>query len=117
MGTIKAESNNPAGGIAISNATITNSNNTGNIISGGSEYVGEIIGRGNCDNTNSFLVKENNANANGATSKSKTEMDEIMSIQNFINLMNSYVTDNNTDSTKTKLKTWKLENGMPVFSE
>ena len=40
-----------------------------------------------------------------------------MSVQNFVNLMNTYVAENNADSSKTKLKTWKVENGMPVFAE
>lgn len=82
-----------------------------------SSYVGELVGGStsktfvNC----TFLKKTTNANDNGATPKE--DMTETMSIQNFATLMNSYVTTNNTDSTKTHLKTWKLENGLPVFAE
>ena len=57
-----------------------------------------------------------NKNANGAVGKTEEEMEEIMSIQNFISLMNSYVEENNSDSTKPKLKTWKNENNKPVFN-
>ena len=82
-----------------------------------SSYVGELVGGStsktfvNC----TFLKKTTNANDNGATPKE--DMTETMSIQNFVTLMNSYVTTNNTDTTKTHLKTWKLENGLPVFAE
>ena len=80
---------------------------------------GEIVSSGTVDNTNNYLEKENNANANGAVAKTQSEMDEIMSVQSFINLMNSYVSTNNSDSSKTKLKTWKVdeETNLPVFAE
>lgn len=94
--------------------TITNCHNTGNI-SGTASKSGEIVSTGTVDNTNNYEVKDSNTNANGAIGKTKSEMDEIMSVQNFLNLMNSYVSENNADSTKTKLKTWKLENELPVF--
>lgn len=116
-GTIKTSANVPVGGIVGLGGTITYSHNTGNIFGLQSAIVGEIIGAGSVNSTNDFLEKENNANANGATSKTQSEMDETMSIQNFVNLMNSYVSENNADSTKTKLKTWKVENGLPVFAD
>ena len=78
---------------------------------------GEIVGNGLVDDTNSYLKRDNNANANGATSKTQSEMNEIMSVQNFVDIMNNYVEENNSDNTKTKLKTWKVENGLPVFAE
>ena len=48
---------------------------------------------------------------------SQSQMNEIMSVQSFVDLMNSYVTENNADSTKTKLRIWKVENGFPVFAD
>lgn len=125
-GDITAE-NGYVGGIAgyYYSANMKNCHNAGNIIvnaeSSNANQRGEIGGYESYNNPTvedcTFLTRDNNANNNGATSKSQTEMNEIMSIQNFITLMNSYVTDNNADSTKTKLKTWKVENDMPVFAE
>lgn len=106
-------------------ATFDKCNNTGDIkvSSEGSyaTYTGEIVGTDSNVNITvencTFLQKITNANDNGAIPKSQTEMDGIMSIQSLVNLMNSYVIENNADSTKTKLKTWKVENGLPVFED
>ncbi len=117
-GNIVTSSAYPAGGISANSSTITNSHNSGVINGENSSLLGEIIGTGNVDNTNDYLIKSSNAtNISNAVGKTQSEMDEIMSVQNFVNLMNSYVEENNLDSTKTKLKTWKVENGMPVFAE
>ena len=107
-----------------SNSKFSNCHNTGNISSDSTstssyrDHLGEIHGGSsnsiiveNC----TYLTKDSNVNANGATGVS--DMTETMSMSNFVSLMNSYVTENNSDSTKTKLKTWKLENGNPVFAE
>ena len=115
----------PAGGIvASSSKSITNCHNTGDVEGLLPQITGEILGTGNdVGSTNDYLLKydenENNINVNsrGAIGKNKAEMDEIMSVQNFVNLMNAYVAENNEDSTKVKLKTWKVENGFPVFAE
>ena len=99
---------------------VSNCNNTGVIRttrSDGNNFCGEIAGyyydSQNKYINNLFLIKETNANNNGA--EGVDDLTEVMSMSNFLNLINSYVTTNNTDSTKTKLKTWKLENGKPVF--
>jgi len=120
---VKNIHSSPVGGIVSTGGNITNCHNTGTIIGENSSYVGEITGVSTVDDTNDYLLKTDNdgnsinANANGAKGKTQAEMDEIMSVQNFVNLMNTYVAENNADSSKTKLKTWKLENGMPVFTE
>ena len=123
-GTITVTGNNPVGGIVSYGGNITNCHNIGNIIGLSSQLCGEIIGAGSdVETSNNYLIKtdENNnslnANPKGAIGKSQAEMDEIMSVENFVNLMNSYVEENNADSTKTPLKRWKVENGMPVFAE
>ena len=116
-GTITTGATIQAGGIAAVSATITNSHNSGNIIGVDSSKLGEIIGAGNVDNTNNYLIKDNNAtNISNAVGKTQAQMNEIMSVQSFVDLMNSYVTTNNADSTKTKLKTWTVESGFPVFA-
>ncbi len=115
-GIIKTNASVSAGGIVGIGGTITSSNNVGDVIGEQSAIVGEIVGSGSVNNTNYYLSKDNNANANGATQKSQTEMSEIMSVQNFVILMNSYVVENNSDPTKTKLRTWTVENGYPVFA-
>ena len=123
IGTIKEIQGAPIGGILGYGSTTTNCHNTGTIIGKNSSYVGEITGGSTVDDTNDYLLKTDNegnsinANANGATGKTQAEMDEIMSVQGFVNLMNTYVAENNADSSKTKLKTWKIENGFPVFAE
>ncbi len=61
-----------------------------------------------------YLNKTSNVNSNGATGKD--DMTDTMSLTNFVTLMNSYVAENNADSTKTKLRTWTLKDGVPVFS-
>ena len=125
-GTIETKSSNNVGGIGGTGSTVTNSHNVGTVIGNAPEKAGEITtasASGSVDNTNDYLIKTDelgnslNANANGATGKEKSEMDEIMSVQNFVNVMNTYVAENNADSSKTKLKTWKVENGFPVFAE
>lgn len=125
-GDIIAE-NGYVGGIAgyYYSANMKKCYNAGNIIvneeSSNANQRGEIGGYESYNNPTvedcSFLRRDNNANDNGATSKSQSEMNEIMSIQNFVDLMNSYVMENNKDSTKIKLKTWNAENEMPVFAE
>ena len=117
-GTIETKISSVAGGIAGSSATITNSHNSGDIIGVDSSKLGEIIGEGNVNNTNNYLTKDNNAtNISNAVGKTQSQMSEIMSVENFVNLMNSYVMTNNADSSKTKLKTWTVANGFPVFSD
>ena len=114
---VKGDSN-PVGGITggINGGSITYCHNTGSVIGG--SINGEIHPYLQVDNTNDYLKKDVNATTyKNAVEKTQAEMDEIMSVQNFVNLMNSYVTGNNADSTKTELKTWKVENELPVFAE
>jgi len=77
---------------------------------------GEIIGNqvSSCGTGCTYLIKETNANANGATGA--TNMADTMSMANFVTRMNEYVTNNNSNSLNTPLKTWKLQNGYPVFA-
>lgn len=126
MGNIYAK-DGCAGGIngeAGSNSIFLNCHNTGSIASdptstnSGRTKLGEIYGLyyssatvENC----TFLNKETNANSNGATGKDN--MDDTMSLSNFVTLMNSYVTENNNDPTKEKLNTWTLKDGVPVFAK
>ena len=108
----------PVGGIiaTINGGSITYCHNTGTVVGG--SINGEIHSYIQVDNTNDYLKKDINATTfKNAVGKTQAEMDEIMSVENFVNLMNSYVQENNADSSKTKLKTWKLENGFPVFAE
>lgn len=121
---VSQNSSYPSSGIAsfvTTNRKIEFCHNKGSIVNSDANKAGEIVYNGNVNSNNDYLIKKDddgnniNANANGATAKTQEEMDEIMSVQNFLNLMNSYVSENNADSTKTKLKTWKLENELPVF--
>lgn len=109
--------NAPVGGISGANGAITYCYNVGDISGGNNNSnIGEIIGYGSTDNTCKYLKKSSNANHNGA--KDEDDMSSIMSIANYISLINTYVTNNNLDNTKIKLKTWKSENELPpVFAE
>lgn len=49
--------------------------------------------------------------------KTEAEMNEIMDLQKFVDLMNQKVEENNSDASNTKWKKWKLANGVPVFAE
>ena len=60
-----------------------------------------------------YLTKEANANSKGATGVA--DMTSVMSMTNFIALMNNYVTTNNSNPSNTQLKIWKLQDGVPVF--
>ena len=100
-------------------ATCTECYNTGNVANETPDLLGEIapVSFGTTVNC-AFLQKETNAPANGATPKSKEEMDKIMDMQKFVDLLNQKVQEyNNNPENTTKLKSWKLENGKPVFAE
>lgn len=112
-GDVAATGSAPAGGIAGYAATITNSHNTGKITGNNATYAGEIIGSGAVGTDCTYIKKASNANGNGATGVDN--MTNTMSMSNFVNLMNAYVTENNSDHTKTQLKTWTLKDGLPVF--
>jgi hypothetical protein len=79
-----------------------------------STNVGEIIGYGTATVTDcTYLKKDSNANANGATGVK--DISVTMSVTNFIKLMNDVVTENNKSEDNVKLYSWKEENGLPVF--
>ena len=112
-------SRRPVGGISGSNGTITNCYNVG-VISGenNNSNIGEIVGDGSTNNTSKYLKRVTNANANGASEvEDKNEMNNLISVYNYISLINTDITKNNLDNTKDKLKMWKVENGLPVFNE
>ncbi len=113
-GNIVANSPAWVGGIAAGSCAVRYSHNTGDIAGPDSSVVGEIIGYNNAEEGCTYLIKSNNANANGATGVSN--MTNTMSMSNFITLMNNYVTENNSNTYNWSLKTWKLENGHPVFT-
>lgn len=56
-----------------------------------------------------------NVNANGAIAKSQSEMNVLMKLDDFISLMNSYVSTNNSNSSNVQLKTWKYEDNIISF--
>lgn len=106
-------------GVGYGDATCTECYNIGNIENKSPDLLGEIapVSFGTTINC-AFLQKETNAPANGATPKSKEEMDKIMDMQKFVDLLNQKVQEyNNNPENTTKLKSWKLENGKPVFAE
>lgn len=119
-GNVLGNSGNPTGGIAGWITKGIECYNTGNVKNDEISTLGEIaqareaMTLENCY----FLQKETNAPANGATPKSKEEMDEIMDMQKFVDLLNQKVQEHNANEENTiKLKSWKLENGKPVFAE
>ena len=128
-GNLKGKYGNVGGiaGYSRENALFTNCHNTGNIESdptstaSSRNYLGEIHGAYESSwgtfNNCTYLTKTTNANPNGATGKSQSEMNATMSMQNFVTLMNQYVSTNNSNPENEKLKTWKLKNGHPVFSD
>ena len=83
------------GGITATNAIIKNCHNTG-VITGGHENTrGYIVGNGSVDASNCYLKNSSSiAKANGATEKTENEMNEIMDIQGFCDLMNDYDEEN-----------------------
>ena len=95
--------------------TLKNCYNSGIINTDQFTNSGEIIGEGEVSSDNYYQKRDSNANSNGSTGKDN--LSEVITLQKFVDSMNSYVEENNLDSTKTKLKTWKVENGMPVFAE
>ena len=97
----------PVGGIAGAFATITQSHNTGTVASTNSSLVGEIIGQSNSGSSEQ-IVGEGCTYGTGVAAGT-------MDMSNFVTRMNEYVTTNNSNPSHTPLKTWKLENGYPVF--
>ena len=115
-----------AGGIGGYNCQITNSHNTGKIISSATDLsTGEIIGNmGNPNNPTdqvgadcSYLLRNDgsNAPAKGATGKTVEEMEEIMSIQNFVNTINTQIRENNANPDNVQLCEWTVKDGKPVL--
>ena len=62
-----------------------------------------------------YLRKTSNANANGATGVSN--MTNTMSIYKFVEIMNNYVENNNSNVSNALLKKWKVKNDKPLFAE
>ena len=109
--------NAPTGGIVgLGGGTMANCiecYNTGDITSlyGCGEIVHESFGKTeNCF----YLQKEKNANANGATPMEKKDMDEIMDMKKFVDLLNAKVDEYNSNVDNIyKLKKWQLKDGHP----
>ncbi|MBR6033312.1 MAG: hypothetical protein IKP28_00935 [Clostridia bacterium] len=82
------------------------------------DLCGEISGYyydgGNYYTGNTYLIKTSNVTSHGGSAVA--DMTSTMSMSNFVTLMNNYAETNNSNSSNTKLKTWKLENGYPVFA-
>ena len=97
-GTITGTS--PVGGIAGANASTTNCHNTGAVTGTDTSLTGEIVGYGTLGTGCTY----------GTGVAAGT-----MEMSNFVTRMNEYVTTNNSNPSNTPLKTWKLENGYPVF--
>lgn len=70
---------------------------------------------GDSSNITSAYYQVRTVNANGGTGKSEAEMRNLTKLEEFINLLNEYVVDNNIDSNNTVLKRWKLQDGVPAF--
>ncbi|MBR6033815.1 MAG: hypothetical protein IKP28_03645 [Clostridia bacterium] len=103
---------NIVAGISGRNTNITNSHNTGNITAVDTSYAGEIITQGTAGTGCTYLIKTTNANSNGATGiNDATAMAETMSLSNFVNLMNTYVSENPS----LNLREWKLTGEYPTF--
>ncbi len=107
--------NAPTSGVVGYSGTATNCYNTGNIEGTASQLLYEI----NMSTVKdcAYLLKTTNAQANGAVGKTEAEMNEIMDLQKFVDLMNQKVEENNSNASNTKWKKWKLANGVPVFAE
>lgn len=99
----------------ITQGSVTNCYNTGDITGRGAEEIGggDLSTIINC----AYLIKSTNAQANGAVGKTEAEMKEIMDLQKFVELMNQKVEENNSNASNTIWKKWKLANGVPVFAE
>ena len=112
-----------AGGIGGYNCQITNSHNTGTIISSATDLsTGEIIGNPNNPTDQvgadcTYLLRNDgtNAPAKGATGKTADEMEEIMSIQNFVNTLNTQIRENNKNPDIVQLCEWTVKDGKPVL--
>lgn len=118
-GKIICSGANPAGGIA-GGGTITDSSNIGDVTGpeNGAYVRGEIVGLGTIKGNCYYLIKDSNAKTDSCIGKNKSEMDEIMSLQKFIDNLNTKIEQENSNPENTiKLKKWKLENGKPVFAE
>ena len=100
------------GGITGTNATIKNCNNTG-VITGGEYTTGYIVGNGSVDASNYYLKNSSSiTKANGATEKTESEMNEIMDIQSFCDLMNDY----GRETYGTNIGLWGIgSDGLPDF--
>lgn len=115
------------GGISgLQNTTISDCHNTGKIISPETEYpeqrfIGEIFGNTQGSNTVgpdcTYLLRDDGTNApsNGATGKTTEEMEEIMSIQNFVNALNTQIRENNANPDNVQLNEWTVKDGKPVL--
>lgn len=118
-GKIICSGANPTGGIA-GGGTITDSSNIGDVTGpeNGAYVRGEIVGMGTIKGNCYYLIKDSNAKTDSCIGKNKSEMDKIMDMQKFVDLLNQKVQEyNNNPENTTKLKSWKLENGKPVFAE
>ncbi|MBR6033812.1 MAG: hypothetical protein IKP28_03630 [Clostridia bacterium] len=62
-----------------------------------------------------YLSKTSNANANGASGVEN--MTNTMSMYKFVEIMNNYVKDNNSNVSNTPLKKWKVQNDKPLFAD
>ena len=114
VGANSDSSTGPCGGIAGSAGPISNCYNTGDIDPKGSLIYEIAYGT----STNSFYQKkDSNAITTGGTELSKEDMDKKMDLSYFLSLLNTKVEENNKDTSKTKLKKWKLENGNLSFAE
>lgn len=114
MGANSDSSTGPCGGIAGSAGPISNCYNSGDIDPKGSLIYEIAYGT----STNSFYQKkDSNAITTGGTELSKEDMDKKMDLSYFLSLLNTKVEENNKDTSKTKLKKWKLENGNLSFAE
>lgn len=105
----------PTGGIAGYSSSITGCYNSGKVSGNNSYIVGEITY--STTTGNYYQIRDVNAKADGATGKTEAEMKELMAMQKFIDLMNSYVSTNNANSSNDQLLEWKMENGLPVFNQ
>lgn len=103
-----------------SDSTITNCHNTGRIMVSPTTHptIGEIVGDGNVGADCTYLIREKNALDKGATGKTKDEMldiSEIMSIQNFVNTINTQIRENNKNPDNVQLCEWTVKDGQPVL--
>ena len=106
----------PTGGIGGYNVSASECYNTGDITNSDNSQLGEIATSSATIQNCYYLEKTNNAPANGATAKSKAEMDQIMDMQKFVDLLNQKVDEYNSQDTKeVELVKWKLKDGKPVF--